>query len=62
MKNAEVRAALKERGLRYWELADRLGISPYTLSVWLRHELPPEKKRRILKVIEEVAGNAEARI
>ena len=60
MKNAEIRAALKEHGLKYWELADALGISPYTLSVWLRHEMPPTKKERILKVIREVARNAEA--
>jgi len=59
LKNLEIRAALKECGLKQWELADTLGISPYTLTVWLRHELPPTKKQRILEAIAEAKRNAK---
>lgn len=53
--NKEIREALKENGIKHWELADLLGINHYTLMVRLRHELPEEEKARTLKLIEKEA-------
>ena len=60
MKNLEIREALKRYGIKYWQLADALGISAPTLTIWLRHELSPTKKQRIMEAIEEAKKNAEA--
>ena len=46
MKNSDVRVCAIEHGVRLWELADQLGISPETLSRKLRRELVPEDKER----------------
>lgn len=52
-KNLVIREALKKSGMKHWELADLMGISPYTLSVRLRHELPDEEQKRIVALIME---------
>ena len=52
MKNLDIREALKNANMRHWVLADELGIDESTLTRWLRHELPKDKKDRIMKIIE----------
>jgi DNA-binding Xre family transcriptional regulator len=47
MKNQELRNILAERSIRYWELADAVGISPSLLSVWLRYELSGTRLNRV---------------
>ncbi|WP_281077649.1 hypothetical protein [Catenibacterium sp. co_0103] len=49
MKNLDIREALKNANMRHWVLADELGIDETTLSRWLRHELPKDKKDRSVK-------------
>ena len=51
MKNEMIRKALKDSGMKQWELAEMLGISEFTLSRKLRNELPQEEKDRILNLI-----------
>lgn len=51
MKNKKIRDALKNANMKYWELADLMGISPYTLSVRLRKEFPNEEQDRIVALI-----------
>ena len=52
MKNKKIREALKSANMKYWELADLMGISPYTLSVRLRKEFPDEEQERVILLIE----------
>lgn len=52
MKNIKIRETLKIANMKHWELADLLGISPYTLSVRLRKELPEEEQERIITLIQ----------
>ncbi len=56
MKNLDVRQAIKDSGHRYWEVAERLGMSDGVFSRKLRKELPPEKKQEIFKAIEQLKG------
>ena len=56
MKNLKIREALKETGLKYWELAKLLGISDGTLCRRLREELPEEEQRRIIDMIRQNGG------
>lgn len=53
MKNMKIRNALKDAGMKHWELAELMGISHYTLSVRLRKELPEEEQDRIIKLIHD---------
>lgn len=55
MKNSDVRVCAIEHGVRIWEIADRLGISPETLSRKLRRELEPEEKERMIQAIQTIA-------
>lgn len=54
MKNLDVRTRINEYRLRHYEVAQSLGVSEYTLSVWLRTELPDEKRRKIFEAIEQL--------
>jgi hypothetical protein len=51
--NLEVRQEIAKKRLKHYEVAQSLGISPYTLSVWLRTELSAEQKKKILKAIHD---------
>lgn len=54
MQNEKIRRCISESGLRYWEIADALGVADTTFTKWLRHELPVEKKEEILAAIERL--------
>lgn len=53
-QNVEIRMALKNNRVKYWEVANRLGIADTTFSRWLRKELSVHKKREILIAINEI--------
>ena len=47
MKNMDIRSEIKAAGLKYWQVADALGIMDCNFSRKLRHELPEGEKARI---------------
>lgn len=51
MKNADIREAAKKHGVYLWEIAEGLGISDFSFSRRLRHELTPDQKADILEII-----------
>lgn len=56
LRNKRVRDAIEKAGLKYWEVADAIGISPYTFSTWLRHELTGERLERVQAALEALSG------
>lgn len=52
MDNMEIRMELLKKNIKYYQLAELLGVSEFTLSRKLRKELPESEKRRILEVIK----------
>ena len=63
LRNQDVRAAIEEAGLRYWWVAEELGVACGTLSNRLRRELSPEEKETVLAAVRRVAdrlGSPEA--
>lgn len=54
--NQDVRTAIEESGCKHYEIAHELGIHQGTLSVWLRYELPQEKKDRIFSILGSFKG------
>lgn len=52
--NQTIRADIQRNRLRYWEVAERVGISDSRLSVWLREPLKDERRERVTKAIAEL--------
>jgi len=54
MTNLEIRETLRTRKIRYWQLADAVGVSPYSLSVWLRHDLTGDRLTRVSNALDSL--------
>lgn len=52
MINERIKEAMESQGLKQWEVAELIGISEFTLSRKMRHELPAEEQDRIVSLIE----------
>lgn len=53
IENKEIRTDIKSCGACMWEVADLIGISPNSLSMWLRKPLEGERRERVLAAIEQ---------
>ena len=53
--NKDIRLAVKENGVKMWQLADKMGTADTTLCRRLRKELPEDQKRRILEIVDELS-------
>jgi len=53
-KNIDIRIAIEVSKLKYWEIAQSLGMTDGMFSKLLRFELSSEKKHEILKIIERL--------
>ena len=53
--NTIIRNTAKEKGVCLWQVADELGVSDVAFSKMLRHELPQEKREKILGIIGDLA-------
>ena len=53
--NKELRNYMKERGVCQWQLADRLGITEYTLIKRLRCTLTEETRKLYISLIDDLA-------
>lgn len=60
LRNLDVRAAIEASELRYWWVAEELGVACGTFSNWLRRELPPEEKRKILAAVQRLSDRQES--
>ncbi len=52
--NQDIRNLIAEKRLRKWEVAKQVGISDGRFSVWLRVEMPEERKKRVLNAISQL--------
>lgn len=60
MANEIIRKELRGNGIKQWELADALNISVSTMTLWMRHELPANKRNQMLEAIHELSAKKEA--
>lgn len=60
MKNQDIRAEITVAGLRFWQVADALGINDGNFSRKLRHELPDEEKAKIRGIIADLSREVGA--
>lgn len=54
MRNKDIRDAIEASGFKHWQVAEAIGISRYTFSEWLRHELTDERREKVEKAIEQL--------
>ncbi len=52
--NIEIRQAINDKRLKYYEVADALGIHAESLSRMLRKELDGEQKQKVLDAIKSI--------
>lgn len=52
--NKTIRKRIESSGLNYWEVAEKIGITAGTFSVWLRTPLKDERKERTEQAIKEL--------
>lgn len=55
MANEEIRICAKDAGVRFWEIAERIGVNEFSFSRSLRHELPESQREKICAAICEIA-------
>ena len=54
LNNMDIREQIAKKRLRFYEVAQVMGVHPATLTRWLRYELPPERKAEIMKAIKSI--------
>ena len=54
MTNIEIRQAIKNEKIKYWQVAEKMGINDGNFSRKLRKELPKSEKTKILEIIENI--------
>lgn len=58
MHNTRIRQLIKNSRLYHYEIANKIGVSEYTLCKWLRNELTDKQRERIMQAIEELQQGA----
>ena len=56
MNNVDIRAQVEKKRLKYYEVAEFVGIDECTLSKWMRKELDGERRKRVLNAIDSLGG------
>lgn len=52
--NQDIKATIKAAGLKQWQVAKKCGVYESTFCRWLRDELSEERRRLILKAIDDL--------
>ncbi len=56
MKNQEIRELAKSKGIKLWQIADKLQLNDGNFSRLLRYDLPVEKSEKIIEIINELSN------
>lgn len=54
MTSNQIKQILKEKRIYQWEVAKALGITEFTLTRWLREDLPADRADQIIQAIDEL--------
>lgn len=53
-RNLEIREAAKAAGVKMWQLAEKFGVSEFTLCRWMRKEFSEVRKAEALSYISQI--------
>ena len=56
----QIKQILKEKRIYQWEVAKALGITEFTLTRWLREDLPDEKADQIMLAVKDILNQRES--
>jgi len=56
MANYRIRNALLKNNVKHWQLAEKMGITDFSLSRKLRRELTEEEQKKIISLVESIKG------
>jgi predicted XRE-type DNA-binding protein len=59
--NEDIRKAIEEANLKYWQVAKKYNLSDGNFARLLRFELSKDKKDKIFKIIEELKQEEKAK-
>lgn len=59
MANSDVKLIAAGKGVKLWQVADKLGIADGSLSRKLRKELSQEEKEHLLQIITQISEGGE---
>lgn len=54
MSNIAIRTKILQSGLKHYQVAEAVGVTPETFSSWLRKELTGDRLERVERAIEEL--------
>lgn len=54
MENMEIRMTMLKNNMKFWQVANVIGIDPATLSRWMREELTGERLEQVENAIEKL--------
>lgn len=54
-RNEDIRKMIDDANVKYWEVAEIIGIAEGTFSVWLRHELSEDRRTKIINAINKTS-------
>jgi len=55
MANEKIRESVRVNKVRFWEIAERMGMQDSALSRKMRRELPEAEQAKILNIVKEIA-------
>ena len=53
-ENVDIRDRARIDNIKFWEIAKELGITASTFTVWMRTELPEDKRHRVDAAIDAI--------
>lgn len=59
MRNQKLREHMKEKGVFYWELAERLGVAESTLYRWMRYPIEENRVIHMAEIVDTIAKEHE---
>ena len=60
MENVEIRMTMLKNNIKFWQVANVIGVNPDTFSRWMRYELTGERLERVQKALDELRVDKEA--
>ena len=57
MENIEIRQLIEKNSFKHYQVAQEIGISSFTFSVWMRTPLTEMRKRQVVEAIERLMEN-----
>ena len=60
MENMEIRMTMLKNNMKFWQVANVIGINPATLSRWMREKLEGDRLEQVEKAIEKLKSEQKA--